>query len=110
MLPGMFGVMVKFPASFNTNFSNADFAASLFYNVMLWFCAALIFNFAHPQMKGGFVVKSLKLYGLAGLFFCSLSAIYMNHYVAAMLLQHARHHFALSAAWAVEWIDLSALV
>ncbi len=84
VFPGMFGVMEKFPESFNTSFSRADFAISLFYNFMLWFCAALIFHFAHPQVQGGFIVRSLKLYGLAGLFFCSLSAIYMNHYVAAM--------------------------
>lgn len=84
VLPGMFGVMEKFPESFNTNFNSVDFAISLFYNFMLWFTTAWLFHLAHPRLRGGFIVKSLKLYGIAGLFFCSLSAVYMNHYVAAM--------------------------
>ena len=84
ILPGMFDVMEKFPASFNKNFNSVDFAISLFYNFMLWFTTAWLFHLAHPRLQGGFIVKSLKLYGIVGLFFCSLSAVYMNHYVAAM--------------------------
>lgn len=84
VLPGMFDVMGKFPESFNTAFSNTDFAISLFYNFMLWLAAAWIFHLAHPNVKGGFILKSLKIYGISCLFFLSLSAVYMNHYVEAV--------------------------
>ncbi|MGH7490759.1 MAG: hypothetical protein ACREOO_00040 [bacterium] len=35
VIPGMFSVMERFPESFNANFSQKDFAVSLFYNFML---------------------------------------------------------------------------
>jgi hypothetical protein len=81
VLPGMFGVMEKFPESFNVNFSSQDFAVSLFYNFMLWLSAAWIFHVAHANVRGNFVVRSLKVYGIIWLFFISLSAVYMNHFV-----------------------------
>lgn len=80
VIPGMFGVMEKFPESFNNDFTGTDFAISLFYNFMLWLVAAWIFHLAHPNVNGGFIAKSLKLYGLSCLFFLSLSAVYMNHF------------------------------
>ncbi len=80
VIPGMFGVMEKFPESFNNDFTGTDFAISLFYNFMLWLAAAGIFQLAHPKVNGGFIAKSLKIYGLSCLFFLSLSAVYMNHF------------------------------
>lgn len=80
VMPGMFGVMGRFPESFNNNFSSTDFAISFFYNFMLWLATAWIFHLAHPNVKGGFILKSLKVYGLTCLFFLSLTAVYMNHF------------------------------
>ncbi|NUO81989.1 hypothetical protein HUU05_18095 [candidate division KSB1 bacterium] len=70
----------RFPESFNNNFSSTDFAISFFYNFMLWLATAWIFHLAHPNVKGGFILKSLKVYGLTCLFFLSLTAVYMNHF------------------------------
>lgn len=81
VVPGMFGVMAKFPGSFNVNFDSKDFAVSLFYNFMLWFSAAWIFHVAHANVRGNFLIKSLKIYGISCLFFVSLTAVYMNHFV-----------------------------
>lgn len=78
----MHAVMPKYPEVFDTNFSNADFTISLFYNFMLWLTATWVFYVAHPALKGSFIVKSLKIFGLMGLFFISLAAVYMNHYTA----------------------------
>lgn len=84
VMPGMFGVMEKFPESFKVNFEGKDFAVSLFYNFMLWLSAAWIFHLAHAHVRGNFIVKSLKVFGITCLFFISLTAVYMNHFVAAV--------------------------
>ena len=81
VIPGMFGVMERFPQSFNVDFNQKDFAVSLFYNFMLWFSAAWIFHLAHANVRGNFIIKSLKVYGISCLFFVSLTAVYMNHFV-----------------------------
>ena len=86
VLPGMFGVMEKFPESFNLAFSRKDFIVALFYNFMLWLSAAWIFHLAHVRVRGNFIVKSLKIYAVSCLFFLSLTAVYMNHFVAAARL------------------------
>ena len=84
VVEGMHGVMPQFPSAFNLDFSGTDFAISFFYNFMLWFAAAAVFYVAYPALKGHFVVRSLKVFGLMLLFFISLAAIYMNHYVDAV--------------------------
>ncbi|MDX1618765.1 MAG: hypothetical protein R3224_08265 [Balneolaceae bacterium] len=82
LMEPMHAVMPQYPDVFDTDFSSTDFAISLFYNFMLWLTAAWMFYLAHPAFKGSMVVKSLKVFGLMGLFFISLAAIYMNHYTA----------------------------
>ena len=47
---------------------------------MMWFSITLLFYVAEQGLGGGYVLRSLKLYGIAWLFFASLSAVYMNHY------------------------------
>jgi len=66
---------------FNFNFSKMDWVTSFFYNFMLWFTITLVFYLMHPVLKGHMVIKSFKVYGLMYLFFASLSAVYMNHYL-----------------------------
>jgi len=82
LMEPMHAVMPQYPEVFDTEFSNADFIVSLFYNFMLWLTAAWMFYIAHPSFSGSMVVKSLKVFGLMGLFFISLAAVYMNHYTA----------------------------
>lgn len=82
LMEPMHAVMPQYPEVFDTDFSSTDFAVSLFYNFMLWLTATWVFYIAHPELKGNFIVKSLKLFALMGLFFISLAAIYMNHYTA----------------------------
>jgi hypothetical protein len=81
VIPGMFGVMEKFPESFNVNFNTEDFTFSVLYNFMLWLSAAWIFHVAHAGVHGNFLMKSLKIYGISCLFFVSLAAVFMNHFV-----------------------------
>lgn len=76
----MHSVMPKFPAVFDTDFNNTDFAVSLFYNFMLWLSATWVFYIAHPVIKGHYIVRSLKVFGIMALFFISLAAVYMNHF------------------------------
>lgn len=82
LMEPMHAVMPQYPEVFDTDFSNTDFTVSLFYNFMMWLVATWVFYLAHPAMEGGYIVKSLKIFGLMGLFFISLAAIYMNHYTA----------------------------
>ena len=63
---------------------NADFMISLGYNFMLWLTATWVFYLSHTALKGGYIIKSLKIFGLMGLFFISLAAVYMNHYTEAV--------------------------
>ncbi|REJ79359.1 MAG: hypothetical protein DWQ47_01060 [Acidobacteria bacterium] len=80
----MHRVMPMYPNTFDNDFTSADFAISLVYNYLMWFWAAVVFHLIHPQLKGPFWWKSLQGYWLMGLFFCSLAAVYMNHYVDAI--------------------------
>ena len=77
----MFGVMERNASCFNIHFSTLDWATSYFYNFMMWLSITWVFHIVHARLHGSFVTKSLKVYGLMLLFFASLSAIYMNHYV-----------------------------
>ena len=76
----MHRIMPQYPDVFNNNFTTTDFAISLFYNFMLWFTVELVFHWLHPVLRGPIWLRSLKCYMLMALFFCSLAAIYMNHY------------------------------
>jgi hypothetical protein len=84
VLSPMFAAMAANADCFNANFTTTDFTTSYFYNFMLWFTITWIFHVAHPALRGGMIVRSLKIFGLGCLFFASLSAIYMNHYPAAI--------------------------
>ncbi len=77
----LFRVMESYPAVFNNNFTTFDWVTSYFYNFMMWLTAAWVFALLAPSLRGHYVVRSLKVFGLILLFFFSLSAIYMNHYV-----------------------------
>lgn len=77
----MHRVMPEYPRCFNNDFTGQDWASSLFYNFMLWFSITWIFHVAHPALAGSWIARSLKIFGLGCLFFISLAAIYMNHYV-----------------------------
>lgn len=80
----MHRVMPLFPEVFDTDFSNTDFAISLFYNYMLWFWATLVFHLLHPVLRGPFWWRSLQSFLLMAAFFCSLAAVYMNHFTATV--------------------------
>ncbi len=47
---------------------------------MMWLTAEWVFVLIEPRLRGNSVLKSLKVYGMMLLSFCSVSAIYMNHY------------------------------
>ena len=76
---GLFGAMEK-SSCFNTNFTTFDWATSFFYNFMLWLSITWLFFLSESNLKGHYVVRSLKLYGVAWIFFAALSGVYMNHY------------------------------
>ena len=68
------------PAYFNSDFSSVDWITSYAYNFVLWFTVTLQYVLLAPHLSGHPVIRSLKVYGIAFLFFASISAIYMNHY------------------------------
>lgn len=80
LMEPMHAVMPQYPQVFHTDFSNLDFAVSLGYNFMMWLTATWVFYLAQPALTGSMMIRSLKVFGLMGLFFISLAAIYMNHY------------------------------
>lgn len=80
----MHAPMPLFPEVFNNEFGDRDMYISFGYNFMLWFAAALGFHLMQPGLKGGWIVKSFKGYGVMCLSFVSLALIYMNHYVDAV--------------------------
>ncbi len=82
LMKEMHAMIPQYPEVFDTDFSTLDFTISLFYNFMMWLTATWVFYITHPQLKGNFILKSLKVFGLMGLFFVSIAAVYMNHYTA----------------------------
>lgn len=76
---GLFGSMEGSPC-FNTNFTTFDWVTSFIYNFLMWLSITWLFFLAEANLKGHYVVRSLKLYGVAWLFFAALSGVYMNHY------------------------------
>ena len=73
--------MIEYKDCFNSDFTNIDWASSFFYNFLVWFCAAWIFHLAQHSVSGNMIVKSFKIFGIALLFFISISAVFMNHYI-----------------------------
>lgn len=76
----LFGAMAESTNTFNTNFTTFDWITPYLYNFTMWLTITAFYLLLEPQLKGHAIVKSLKVYGLAWLFFASVSAIYMNHY------------------------------
>jgi hypothetical protein len=74
--------MSLYPEVFDNDFTTTDFTISLIYNYAVWFFATVAFHLLNPLLKGSIWVRSLKSYGLMAAFFCSLAAVYMNHYTA----------------------------
>ena len=79
ILDRLFGAMGE-SACFNTEFETFDWVTSFFYNFMMWFVAAWLFHLLRPVVDGSDLTASIKVFGIAWLFFASISAIYMNHY------------------------------
>jgi len=80
ILPYLFSQMEINTEYFNTDFQTLDWLTSYFYNFIMWLVVVWVFHILHPQIKGNFYIKSLKVFGIMCLFFISISAIYMNHY------------------------------
>ncbi|MBL7994403.1 hypothetical protein JNM05_03440 [bacterium] len=77
---GMAESMLSSSAYFKNDFLASDWAASYFYNFMMWFVCVWLFHIARPDLRGSDLLKSVRLFGILFLFFASVSAIYMNHY------------------------------
>ena len=76
--------MTRYPDAFDSEFTSNDFMISLVYNYAMWFFAAVVFHLLNPVLRGSIWVRSLKSYMLVAAIFCSVAAIYMNHYVAGV--------------------------
>ncbi len=76
----MHSVMPEYPEVFDNDFSSTDFMISLAYNFALWFFATLACHLMMPSLPGPIWVRSLTGFALMAAFFCSLAAVYMNHY------------------------------
>jgi hypothetical protein len=76
----MHAVMPEYPQVFDVAFTSRDIAVSLGYNFAMWLTAGVVFHLLHPVLRGHMVLRSLQSYGLMALFFCSVAAVYMNHY------------------------------
>ena len=80
ILEPMHRMMPLHPEVFDVDFTSTDFTSSLFYNCMLWFWATVVFHLMHPMLQGPLWLRSVKSYLIMAAFFCSLAAVYMNHY------------------------------
>lgn len=65
---------------FNLEFSTADWVTSYLYNFVMWLMLTVFFHKTHPFLRGGMILKSLKVYVSTLVVFLSISAIFMNHY------------------------------
>lgn len=79
----MFEVMEAHPEVFN-DFAGDDAAmrwtTSFVYNFVIWVAAAGLFHRARPGLRGGDLLGSLQVYGLAFTLFAATNAVLMNHY------------------------------
>jgi len=80
IMPYLFGEMEQHAPYFNTEFTTIDWATSYFYNFVMWLTVVWLFHLLRPVISGNDIVKSLKVFGIAWIFFASVSAVYMNHY------------------------------
>ena len=71
--------MEEYPDCFG--FTEADLRFSYAYNFLLWLSVVLIFHISHRSLNGKMIFRSLIIFGICFLFFGSLAAIYMNHFV-----------------------------
>jgi len=65
---------------FNTQFSTLDWVTYCFYSFVKWFSVSALYMKLDGVVHGRPLVRSLKVYGVAFLFFASISAAYMNQY------------------------------
>ncbi len=65
---------------FNTQFSTLDWVTYCFYSFVKWFSVSALYMKLDSVVHGRPLVRSLKVYGVAFLFFASISAAYMNQY------------------------------
>lgn len=80
IMPSLMGVMEAHPNVFTAEFSTLDWVTSFTYNFVMWLVVVWVYHLAHSNLSGSDVIRSLKIFGIAWLFFASLSLIYMNHY------------------------------
>ncbi len=80
IFPYLFGEMEQHATYFNMEFTTVDWVTSYFYNFMMWFTIVWLFHLLQPVIVGNDILKSLKVFAIAWIFFASVSAIYMNHY------------------------------
>lgn len=80
IMPPLFHVMQENASYFNTEFDTIDWVTSYVYNFVMWAVATWIYHISRPVLSGPEIVRSLKIFGLAFLFFAAVSFIYMNHY------------------------------
>lgn len=80
IMPHLFAAMEESSEYFNTRFTAFDWSTSFLYNFGVWLCATWFFHLARPRLPGSDLVASLLSFGLAWLFFASVSGVYMNHY------------------------------
>jgi hypothetical protein len=92
IMPALFGVMEDNPSYFNTDFQTIDWITSFGYNFAMWAVAVWLYHLCRPVLSGSEVVRSLKVFGIAFLFFASVSFIYMNHY------SHTKMFYVLNVA------------
>ena len=78
IMEGMFGTMEAHPQYFG--FTPDDLPWSYLYNFILWLCVVVIYHLAHRQLNGSHINRSLQVFAICGLFFISLTAVYMNHF------------------------------
>jgi len=77
--------MAAYPEIFK-DFGAADFALGFLFNFAMWFAAVLAVHLMWPALKGSAMVRAFKGYATMWLFFASLAAVYMNHYLAGVQL------------------------
>lgn len=61
-------------------FREEDLWSSYLFNYVLWLAVVLNFHTSHHQLSGKLLWKSLQSFGISCLLFCSLAAVYMNHF------------------------------
>lgn len=92
ILPALFGVMEENPTYFNSDFETIDWVTSYLYNFAMWTIVVWIYHICRPVLLGSEIARSLKVFGIAFLFFAAVSFIYMNHY------SHTKEFYLINVA------------